>query len=333
LFKDQRRGGLMNKGGGMFKYILKKLLFMIPMLIIISLLIFIALQFMPIDPINYLIPPEAAANEALKETLRESYGLNDPILVQYGRWISNIFRGDFGYSIINGQPISAILAQKLPATLELAISALLISTILGILLGIISAVHQNGIVDYIGRVIGVLGQSIPQFLFGIILIDIFALQMGAFPVGGRNIYGSATFGAKMHNLFLPALALSLGMISTVLRYTRNSMLYVMNKEYIKTARSKGIAERKVYLKHAFRNSMGPILVTILLRIPGLIGGSVVIESVFNRPGIGSTLMGAVTSGDYPIIMVITLLIATVMLVVSFLVDVFSALLDPRVRLG
>ena len=322
----------MNKGGSIFKYILKKLLFMIPMLIIISFLIFMALQFMPVDPINYLLPPDAAQSEALKESLREAYGLNDPVIVQYGRWILNILKGDFGYSITNGQQISTILAQKLPATLEIAITALIISSVLGILLGILSAVNQNGVIDNIGRVIGVVGQSIPQFLFGIILIDVFALKLGIFPVGGRNLYGAATFGDKLHNMFLPSIALSLGMIATVLRYTRNSMLDVMNKEYIKTARSKGVPEWKVYLKHAFRNSIGPIMVTILLRIPGLIGGSVVIESVFNWPGIGSTLMGAVTSGDYPIIMVITLLIATVMLVVSFMVDVLSAILDPRIRL-
>ena len=322
----------MNKGGSIFKYILKKLIFMIPMLVIISFLIFMALQFMPVDPINYLLPPDAAQNEALRESLRETYGLNDPVIVQYGRWITNIMKGDFGYSITNGQQISTILAQKLPATLELAITALIISSVLGILLGILSAVNQNGVIDYIGRVIGVVGQSIPQFLFGIILIDVFALKLGKFPVGGRNLYGLVTFGDKLHNMFLPSLALSLGMIATVLRYTRNSMLDVMNKEYIKTARSKGVPECKVYLKHAFRNSIGPIMVTILLRIPGLIGGSVVIESVFNWPGIGSTLMGAVTSGDYPIIMVITLLIATVMLVVSFMVDVLSAILDPRIRL-
>lgn len=322
----------MNKGGSIFKYILKKLIFMIPMLVIISFLIFMALQFMPVDPINYLLPPDAAQNEALRESLRETYGLNNPVIVQYGRWITNIMKGDFGYSITNGQQISTILAQKLPATLELAITALIISSVLGILLGILSAVNQNGVIDYIGRVIGVVGQSIPQFLFGIILIDIFALKLGKFPVGGRNLYGLVTFGDKLHNMFLPSLALSLGMIATVLRYTRNSMLDVMNKEYIKTARSKGVPEWKVYLKHAFRNSIGPIMVTILLRIPGLIGGSVVIESVFNWPGIGSTLMGAVTSGDYPIIMVITLLIATVMLVVSFMVDVLSAILDPRIRL-
>lgn len=316
----------------MFKFILKKLLFMIPMLFIISFLIFAALKAMPIDPINYLLLPEASQDQALKEELRELYGLNDSFMTQYKNWISNIAKGDFGYSILNKQPIKEILAQKLPATLQLAITALVISSFFGILLGILSAVHQNGPIDYIGRVIGVLGQSIPQFLFGMILITVFALQLKILPAGGRNLYGKTGFVDNLRTIILPATALSLGMIATVLRYTRNSMLDVINKEYIKTARSKGIPEWKVYLKHAFRNSMGPILVTILFRIPGLIGGSVVIETIFNWPGVGSTLMGSVTSGDYPVIMVTTLLLAVVMLSISFLVDVLSALLDPRIRL-
>lgn len=316
----------------MFKFILKKLLFMIPMLFVISFLIFFALKSMPIDPINYLLPPEASQDAALKEQLREMYGLNDPFLVQYANWIGNILKGDFGYSMLNGQAIKEILAQKFPATLQLAATALIISSVLGILLGILSAVNQNSIIDYIGRVIGVLGQSIPQFLFGIILITIFSLQLKLLPAGGRNLYGKADLFSQIKAMILPSCAMSLGMIATVLRYTRNSMLDVINKEYIKTARSKGVSEAVVYFKHAFRNSMGPILVTIMFRIPGLVGGSVVIESVFNWPGIGSTLMGAVTSGDYPVIMVTTLLLATVMLCISFLVDVLSALLDPRIRL-
>ncbi len=316
----------------MLKFIGKKLLLMIPMLLIISLLIFFALQAMPIDPINYLVPPEASQDPAVKEALRDKYGLNDPLIVQYKNWIGNILKGDFGYSILNGQSIKEILAQKLPATLQLAVVALVISSVLGIILGILAAVNQNGVIDYLGRIIGVLGQSIPQFLFGMILITIFALKLKLLPAGGRNLYGQTGFWANFKAIILPATALSLGMIATVLRYTRNSMLDVINKEYVKTARSKGIPERKVYIKHAFRNSMGPILVTILFRIPGLIGGSVVIETVFNWPGIGSTLMGAVTSGDYPVIMVTTLLLAVVMLTVSFLVDVLSAVLDPRVRL-
>ncbi|MGO3752380.1 MAG: ABC transporter permease [Peptoniphilaceae bacterium] len=316
----------------MLKYISKKLLLMIPMLVIISLLIFFALQAMPVDPINYLLPPEASQDSKIKEELREKYGLNDPKIVQYKNWITNIVKGDFGYSILTGQSIKDILAKKMPATLQLALVALVISSVFGILLGILSAVNQNSIIDYIGRIIGVIGQSIPQFLFGMILISIFALKLKLVPAGGRNLYGQSGLLSNFKAIILPATALSLGMVATVLRYTRNSMLDVINKEYVKTARSKGIPERKVYLKHAFRNSMGPILVTILFRIPGLIGGSVVIETVFNWPGIGSTLMGAVTSGDYPVIMVTTLLLAVVMLIVSFLVDIFSAMLDPRVRL-
>lgn len=322
----------MKSNGNIFKYILKKLIQMIPMLVVISFLIFVALKFMPIDPINYLLPPGTARDPAVIAELRARYGLDDPIFIQYARWISQVVKGDFGYSIINGQPIKEILAQKLPATVELALAALIISSVLGILLGILSAVNQNGPIDYIARVLGVIGQSIPEFLFGIVLISVFALSLGCFPVGGRNVYGMTGFMDRSKNLVLPAMALSIAMIATVLRYTRNSMLGVMNQEYIKTARSKGIPEWKVYLKHAFRNSMGPILVTIMLRIPGLIGGSVVIESVFNWPGLGSTLMGAVTSGDYPIIMVTTLFIATVMLIISFMVDVLSAILDPRIRL-
>ena len=160
---------------------------MIPMLFLISFLIFTALKHMPIDPVNYLLPPEASQNAALKEQLREQYGLNDPFFEQYKRWIGGILKGDFGYSILTKQPISEILALKLPATIQLAAAALIISSVLGILIGILSAVNQNTIIDYIGRVIGVLGQSIPQFLFGMILITVFALSLKLLPAGGRNL--------------------------------------------------------------------------------------------------------------------------------------------------
>lgn len=187
----------MKNNGNIFKYILKKLLQMIPMLVVISFLIFVALKAMPIDPINYLLPPGTARDPQLIAELRARYGLDDPIFIQYGRWISQIVKGDFGYSIINGQPIKDILAQKLPATVELALASLIISSVLGILLGILSAVNQNGPIDYIARVIGVIGQSIPEFLFGIVLISVFALSLGWFPVGGRNVYGMTTFWDRL----------------------------------------------------------------------------------------------------------------------------------------
>ena len=316
----------------MLKYFIKKLLAIIPMLFVISLLVFFALELTPTDPVSYLASPDMAANAENLEALRESLGLNDPVYIRYFRWIGDMFKGDFGYSIVNGTPIGKLISMKLPATIELSVVALIISTILGVGIGLISAIKQNSIIDYIGRVIGVVGTSIPQFFFGVIMIQIFAIMLGWVPSGGRVQYGDVSFIQRMQSMILPALTMAIPMIAALLRYTRNSMLDVLSKDYVKTARSKGIPEWKVYIKHAFRNSLGPILVILMFRLPILIGGSVVIESVFSWPGIGSVILAGVTSGDYPVIMVTTLMVAAAILFASFLVDVITALLDPRVRL-
>ena len=218
--------------------------------------------------------------------------------------------------------------------MELSGYALVFSTVIGVAIGIISATRQNGIVDYIGRIFAVLGQAVPQFLVGIILIQIFSIKLGWFPSANR-VSPDATnkiWDAFIH-LFLPVLTLTIGMVAVLMRYARNTMLDVMNSDYIRTARSKGIPEYKVYMKHGFRNAMKPVLIIVMFRIPVLIGGSVVIESVFSYPGIGLTMTNAIVSNDYPTVMVITLIIAAVMLICSFMVDVLNALLDPRVRLS
>lgn len=316
----------------MLKFIVKKLAQMIPMMIVISILVFFALQLMPIDPINYMVSPDMASNMANVEALRQNLGLNDPVIVQYFRWIANLFHGNFGYSIVSGSSIAVLIAQRLPATLELALTALTLSTVIGIIIGICSAVWQNSWIDYLGRFLAVMGQSIPQFFFGICVIQIFSIKLGWLPSGGRIEPGMVTFWDSIPNLILPAAAMTISMCAVLMRYSRNSMLDVMNKDYIKTARSKGIPEWKVYLKHAFRNSLKPVLVVLCFRLPLLIGGSVVIESVFSWPGIGSIITGSVTSGDYPVIMITTLMVAASILAASFLVDVLTAVLDPRVRL-
>lgn len=318
----------------MLKFILKKLLFMIPMLLLISIIVFFGLQLTGIDPINFMVSPEMlSANADNVEALRESLGLNDPLIIQYFRWLGNCLRGDLGYSF-SGSSISEIIAVRLPYTFELAGWSLLISAIIGIGIGIISAIRQNGIVDYVGRVLAVLGQAVPQFLVGIVLIEIFAIKLGIFPSANRVSPNAANafVDAFMH-LFLPVVTLTIGMVAVLMRYARNTMLDVLNSDYIKTARSKGIPEWKVYLKHGFRNAMKPVLVILVFRIPMLVGGSVVIESVFSYPGIGLTMTNAIVSGDYPIVLVTTLIIAAAMLICSFMVDVFNALLDPRIRLG
>ena len=318
----------------MLKFILKKLAMMIPMLLVISLLVFLGLRSTGIDPITFMVPPEVQSQSPeIVEQLREELGLNDPLIVQYVRWVGDICKGNLGLTN-SGEEISGIIADRLPYTLELSAYAMLFSAILGIGIGIISAIRQNGIIDYIGRVLAVLGQAVPQFLVGILLIWIFSIKLGIFPAANR-VSPDATnafVDAFMH-LFLPVATLTIGMVAVLMRYARNTMLDVLNSDYIKTARSKGIPEWKVYMKHGFRNAMKPVLVILMFRIPALIAGSVVIESVFSYPGIGTTMTNAITNMDYNLVLVITLIIAAVMLIASFMVDVLNAVLDPRVRLG
>lgn len=313
----------------MLKFILKKILQMIPMLLFISFLVFGALQLTGIDPVSYIATPDMAANQENLDLLRERLGLNQPFLVRYFNWVGDILRGKFGYSIANGNSIGALIAARLPATIELALVSMVFSAFLGISIGIISAIHQNSIIDYLGRFFAVLGQAIPQFFFGICLIQIFSIKLGWLPSSGRY----STYATPLQHFILPCLTLTLSLTSVLMRYSRNNMLGVLNSDYIKTARMKGISETKVYVKHAFRNAMRPVLVILVFRLPMLISGSVVIESVYNWPGIGTVITDAVVAGDYPVVMVTTLMVAAAILIASFLVDVLTALLDPRVRLG
>ena len=302
---------------------------MIPMLLLISFLVFGALQLTGIDPVSYIATPDMAANQENLDLLRERLGLNKPFIIRYFNWIGNILRGDFGYSIAKGNSIGGILAQRLPATIELALVALLLSSVVGITIGILSAIYQNSIIDYVGRFMAVLGQAIPQFFFGIVIIQIFSIKLGWLPSSGRY----STYATPLQHFILPALTMTLSMTSVLMRYSRNNMLGVLNSDYVKTARMKGISEAKVYVKHAFRNAVRPVLVILCFRLPLLISGSVVIESVFAWPGIGSVITDAVVAGDYPVVMGTTLMVAAAILVASFLVDVLAAALDPRVRLG
>lgn len=316
----------------MLRYTIKKIAMMIPMLLIISALIFFGMKATGIDPINYLVSPEQMSNVELLDQLREEMGLNDPVVIQYFRWLGQMLTGNFGVSISTGTPIANIISNYLPATLLLSAVSLVLSTVLGIGFGIISAVRQNGIIDYMGRIMAVLGQAVPEFVTGIILITIFAIKLGWLPSSGLASANAANpFLDVVQHLILPVIAVTLVMCAVLVRYTRNSMLDVMNSDYIRMARSKGIPEWKVYIKHGFRNSLRPVLVILVFRISLLVGGSVVVENVFAYPGVGVQLTNAVVSGDYTVVMVLALVIAAAVLVASVLLDILSALLDPRIR--
>lgn len=318
----------------MLNYFIRRILLSIPMLLIISVLIFGGLELMPSDPISYRVPPEklASMSEQQLDELREHYGLNDPVVVRYFRWLSSTIKGDFGISITTGAPISEILANRLPATLELVGSALIVSTILGVSLGFLSAVRKNTVFDYGSAIIGILGISIPSFFLGLVFIRIFGIELAWLPVTGRIPYGMKTVWDRVPNLILPCLALSFNLTGTLMRYTRSAMVDVLSMDYIKTARSKGLRLMKVYFKHAFRNALMPVVFLLCFRLPLLIGGSVIIESTFGWSGLGQMLMEGLTAKNYPVVMTVVMASAIVVLLASLLVDLFTAMLDPRVRL-
>jgi peptide/nickel transport system permease protein len=299
----------------------------------ISALIFFASRLSPIDPILAMIPPDMASDSANLAQLREELGLNDHIILQYLTWLKNIATGDFGYSLQSGQQISEILALRMPATLELVLTALILSTILALTLGLFAGAKKGGIADKLSRVLGVVGIAIPDFFIGLALLNVFAYRVSWLPSGNRVAPGQVTFWDRFPNYSLPVATLTIAMLAVLIRYTRNSVLDTLNRDFVKTARSKGVPEWRVLYSHVFRNSLGPVMVLLAFRLPLLVGGSILVETVFQWPGIGTTIIAAVTASDYPVIMVVSMLIAMVILVASFLVDIVKSILDPRVRLG
>lgn len=319
----------------MVRYIIRKVVAMIPKMLIISLIIFFGLQLLPGDPITRTFSPEQLAmlTEAQIENLREAAGLNDPLLVQYFSWLTRILSGDLGYSLITKSNIGQMLATRMPYTMELAGWSLLISSILGIAFGFIAAVKQNSLADYSLTGFSVLGISVPEFFFGIMFILLFSMKLGWLPSGGRtSAEDTGTFLSHARYLIMPVLCLGISFLASLTRYTRGCMLDVMNKDYIKTARSKGISEGAVYLKHGLRNALGPVMTLLIFQLPALVCGVVVIETVFNYPAVGTMLIQAINGADMPTVMITAMIISIVTLVASTLVDIVAAAMDPRIRL-
>ena len=319
----------------MKEYITKKVLALIPMVIFISFLIFLGIELMPGDAVDFMISPDqlATISPAQLNELRTELGLNDPFLIRYVKWFVNVLRGDFGYSLGSGVPVATLLKKTLPATLELSIAALLISSLLGSLLGVLSALKKGSIGDNVLTVLGMIGVAIPQFLFGLMMIMLFVFKWKVFPVGGRMSPGNEFFFQRLDYLILPAVTLGLSLTAGVMRYSRSSMLDSLNKDYIRTARSKGIKEWRVNLIHGLRVALTPVVVLIGFRLPILISGTVVIEQVFQWPGVGQMFIAAVRSQNTPVIMMVAFFSVLLVLVCSIIVDVVTALLDPRIKLS
>ncbi|HAL62548.1 MAG TPA: peptide permease [Chloroflexi bacterium] len=316
----------------MTQYIIRRVLISIPLLFGITLIIFALANLMPGDALTAMITDEAPISGETLAVRRAQLGLDKPIPIQYLIWIRELAQGNLGYSFVIHIPIGPTIARRVPATLELMGLSLLFSIIIGVSLGVISALKQYSVLDYILTVLGFAGSSIPIFFLGLLLIDIFALTLGWLPPSGIGTAGEA-FSLKdnLKHLLLPALSLGVLRTAVFMRYTRASMLEVLRSEYMTTARAKGLRERTVVIRHGFRNALMPIITIIGLNLPVLFGGAVIIETVFQWPGMGLLYITAVRQRDYPMIMGLALISSVAVLLSNLLTDIAYAFADPRIR--
>ncbi len=316
----------------MLKYILRRLLISIPVFIAITVIIFGLIEIAPGDITDYFIRPELNMTNEAEDAIRARFGLDQPVLVRYGNWLLNVLRGDFGYRYTNGQPVLATISQRLSATVLLAGTALVIGTVVGVSLGIFTALHQYSFWDFLLTGVSFLGISIPSFVAGIICLYIFSINLGWFPSGGmRPVSQAPTLLTTLHHLALPSLILSLWPIANFMRYTRFSMLEVIRADYVRTARGKGMRERRITWRHSFPNAMLPVITLLGLSLPTLVVGAVFTETIFSWPGMGTLYLEAVNGRDVPLLMGMNLVIALVVLAANLLTDIAYALADPRIR--
>ena len=273
------------------------------------------------DPALVLLPPDASPEDVRR--FREVMGFNDPFFVQYGRFLKGALQGDFGLSVRHGEPAFGLVVERMPATFELAGAALALALCLAIPAGIVSAVRRNTALDYLATVVALFGQSLPTFWLGIMLILLFSVQFHLLPSSGRGTF---------EHLILPAVTLGLFTTARITRLTRSGMLEVLNQDYIRTARAKGVSDPPVVWKHALKNAAIPIVTIVGIELGTLLGGSVITETIFAWPGVGRLSVQAIANRDYPVVQAAVFLLASTFVLVNLLVDLVYTYLDPRIRL-
>jgi ABC-type dipeptide/oligopeptide/nickel transport system permease component len=302
-------------------YILKRLFHSIFVLVGISLVVFIILHLTG-DPAALLMPMDATPEQVAQ--FRQEMGFNDPVVVQYWRFFKGTLRGDFGKSFRHSQPALDLVMERMPATIQLTLAAMVIALLVAIPVGIISAIRRNSILDHIGMTGALLGQSTPVFWLGIMLILIFSVTLQWFPSSGRG---------EIQNLVLPAITLGMFTMARTARMMRSSMLEVLGQEYMKTAKAKGLNPLTVVLKHALKNAAIPVVTIIGMELGTLLGGAVITETIFAWPGVGRLAVQAIYNRDYPVVQAAVFLLAAIFVLVNLVVDLLYTYLDPRVKLA
>lgn len=314
----------------MAKYIIRRVLIALIVLFGITVIDFLIMSLLG-NPIE-ILSGGPKVSDAMLARRAESMGLDQPVIVQYLNWLKAVMHGDFGYSYTDYQPVSNQIVSHLGPTLILTVSALVLSLIIAVAGGIYSAVHVHSKGDYVIVTLSFIGQSVPGFFLALLLIYIFAVRLGWVPASGMRELGTDTEGVSVAHLILPCVTLAVSMAGRNIRYIRSAMLEILNRDYLRAAEARGIGKKRVIWKHALRNALIPILTVTGMEIPGLFGGSVIIEQVFSWPGIGLLTVNAVLTRDYPVIMAVCLLSAVVVLVANLLLDILYAVVDPTVRL-
>lgn len=311
----------------MLRYILQRLVLSIPVFLGVVTIVFLVVRVIPGDPAVAALG-DYASKEAV-EALRQQMGLNEPLPLQYVHFLGNLVRGDLGKSMITASPIRHEIGHALPYTLELTVLAIIIGTILGIPIGVYTAIRRNQLADYIGRVLSLTGLSVPAFYLGILLILLLAIYLRWLPAVGGG--GMEDLRENVNHLILPALTLGLVMTASVARLARSAMLNVLRQDYVRTARAKGLKERVVYLRHALRSALIPIVSVTGIWAVSLIGDSVTVEVVFARPGLGKMMVGAILQRDYTALQSIMVVYTGFVVAINLLIDLIYGWVDPRIR--
>ena len=314
----------------MWAYILRRLILMVPVIVLVSIIAFSIILLLPGDPAMAMLGPERARDTAVYQALRQELGLDKPVPLQYLSWLGKVAVGDLGISARNQQPVTTLVAQSIGPTVQLAISALTIALLIAIPIGIISAVKPGSWLDVVGTTFALSGVAIPNFLLGILLILLFALMLRWFPAGGY-VPLSQNPAESLRLMLLPAFALGTGLAAVLMRQIRSAMLEVLSQDYVTTARSKGLAHRQVVVRHALKNALIPVITVIGVQVGRLMGGAVVIETIFSVPGMGKLAVSSIFFRDFPVVQAVVLILGIAILFSNLITDLLYGVLDPRVR--
>jgi len=315
----------------MIRYVAKRLLIAIPTFVGITILVYFLSSLAPGTPLEMILSDPNTTAEQM-EVLKQRYGLDKPVYIQCLNWLKELLKGNLGTSFRTGNLVWDDIAERVGPTLLLTMSSLLFSLCIAIPLGIISAYKPYSIWDYLSSGLSFVGAAMPNFFAGLVLVYLFSVKLKLFPSGGMyDTSGVRTFGMLLHHMFLPMVVLSIQQVGSLIRQTRASMLEVLQEDYVRTARSKGLLEKAVLTKHALQNAFIPIVTRIGMMIPFLFGGAVVTEQIFSWPGLGSLMVLAINARDYSVIMGITVFIALAVLMGNMIIDLIYGVLDPKIR--